>query len=154
MKTIVNIILAILFFASCNKETQNTTSTPANPVLTYSQKRNILTTGYWYLTHINNIPFTQECSKDDKTFFNIDGTIIYDQGTILCNPFYNKLEGTFVLDSAKTAYIARVINIPAQGATPPEILIDTLDVIKFDSTILELQFRNQQKTLSTYEKRY
>ena len=153
MKKIVkfSILLIVIFFTNCKKENNIITQ---NQEPTYNQKRSLLTTGYWFLTKVNGNIFTQECSKDDKLLFYNDGKIIYDHGLIKCNLEPDQYIGTFVLDSTNTAYIARVLYLPQIGSTPAETYIDTLDVIKLDSSNLELQFRNQQKTLNTYQKMY
>ena len=147
----ISMLIVAGLIISCKKD--DNTVVP-NPGFTNAQKRNALTTGYWSLTKVNGQIFTQECSKDDKLIFKNDGNLVIDNGAVKCNLEPDQYLGTFTLDTVKTAYIARKVTIPAQGSTPLQVLVDTLDVIKLDTSTLELQFRNDQKTLQTYQKKY
>jgi hypothetical protein len=134
-------------FLSCQKD-----EVVQEPTVT--EKSKFLTDGYWFLTHVNDLPFTQECSQDDKTVFTEKGDIFYLYGQTKCyNLDPDTLKGTYVIEPSSAKYLARNIKVPALGTTPAQTIIDTTDIIKLNANELKLRFRNSQMTLQTYTKR-
>jgi hypothetical protein len=150
-----NLLLAILTilcftFLSCQKD--EPLQEPVEPTVT--EKSKFLTDGYWYLTHLSDLPFTQECSQDDKTVYTEKGDIFYLHGSVKCyNLESDTLKSTYIIDPISAKYLARNIKVPALGSTPDQTIIDTTDIIKLNANELKLRFRNSQLTLQTYEKR-
>lgn len=130
------ISLVMVFMSSCEKDEDSPEDTPKTTT-------EYLTAGYWNVTAMTISPginfggieitdfYAQqdECTKDDLTKFNSDGTITDDEGATKCDPNDPQItnDGTWVLSDDNSSL---TMSYPGEDAL-------TMNIIQLDGSVFK-----------------